>query len=230
MTSVRFPSVRTLSLDIDDNDCAHQNYPALPIILSHTWPSVKSLRVSGSIKQDDHVYIALAMPNLIILDYARSINNYDLADLLPKFKLLQLLTLRNYHTRPDIVLSSTIIMPNEVMSRLRSIRLREVALTADMVRFIFYCCPNLMELKIGGCSIFSDVVKYANEVSMNGNSPVRHLRIKRYYLDEELDLWVEFISNFKNLKEIMIDNACEGAGYLGGKLTELFPCAKVKYY
>ncbi|KAI8866658.1 hypothetical protein GQ42DRAFT_158576 [Ramicandelaber brevisporus] len=106
-----------------------------------------------------------ALPNLITLDYASNADSYDFADTLPKFKFLQVLTLRDYYSNPGTGLSSTITMPSEVMNRLRSMKLREMALTTDVVRFIFNYCPNLLELKLGGCAVSGDVVEHANEIS-----------------------------------------------------------------
>ncbi|KAI8866657.1 hypothetical protein GQ42DRAFT_70663 [Ramicandelaber brevisporus] len=229
MTSKRFPSVSSLNINVRDEDCISQDGSPLPIMLSRPWPSVTDLRLSDSIKQDDHKYIASALPNLITLDYASNADSYDFADTLPKFKFLQVLTLRYYYSNPGTGLSSTIIMPSEVMNRLRSMKLREMALTTDMVGFIFNYCPNLMELKLGGCAVSGDVVEHTSEISKTVKSPVRHLRLKGYF-EDQLDLWVEFISNFKNLKEIMIDGACDGAEYLEEQLTERFPFATIELY
>ncbi|KAI8874018.1 hypothetical protein GQ42DRAFT_152272 [Ramicandelaber brevisporus] len=151
-----------------------------------------------------------------------------MTDFLPEFKFLQVLILRDdyaaYNPGP-----STFIMPNKIMSRLRSIELSHLELAAEIVRFIFYCCPSLVELKIGYCTISSDVVEYANEVSKNVNSAVRHLRLKGCF-QAELDLWVEFISNFKNLKDILVNIDSDGVDYLEEKFTERFPSAKVIKY
>ncbi|KAI8869536.1 hypothetical protein GQ42DRAFT_163341 [Ramicandelaber brevisporus] len=229
LKSERFPSVGTLNVCVNGKDCIQQNGSPLPTILSHTWPNVTSLRVSGIIKQDDHMYIASALPNLVKLDYSSKVDSYDLADFLPKFKFLQVLTLRDHYSDPGIGLSSTIVLPSEVLNRLRSMKLRGVALIVNMVRFIFYSCPSLMELKIGRCAISSNVVEYANETSKNVNSTVRYLRLKAY-IENQLDLWAEFISNFKNLKEILVDMGSRNADYLEKELTERFPCAKVEQY
>ncbi|KAI8870799.1 hypothetical protein GQ42DRAFT_178328 [Ramicandelaber brevisporus] len=212
--------------------CAYdlsENGSPLPIMLSHPWPSVASLKLVGYVKQDDHKYIASALPNLITLDYASNADSYDFADTLPKFKFLQVLTLRDDYSNPGTGQNSTIIMPNKVMNRLRSMKLREIALKANMVRFISCFGPNLVELKLGGCTLSREAVKYASKVSKKMKSPVRHLRLKAY-IENQLDLWVEFISKFKNLKEIMVDNVCEGAYDHAKELAERFPRAKVELY
>ncbi|KAI8870798.1 hypothetical protein GQ42DRAFT_162455 [Ramicandelaber brevisporus] len=229
MTPDRFPSVRTLKIDVRDNGCVHQDGSPLPIMLSRPWPSVASLKLVGYVKQGDHMYISSALPNLIVFDYASNVDSYDLAELLPKFKFLQVLTLRDEYSNPDIGQSSTIIMPIMVMNRLRSVKLRSVTLTVDMVGFIFNYCPNLMELKLGSCTLSNDVAKHTNRISKKMKSPVRHLRLKKYF-QEHLDLWVEFVLKFRNLEEILVDNGCEGAEYLEVELSERFPFAIVEQY
>ncbi|KAI8871024.1 hypothetical protein GQ42DRAFT_162290, partial [Ramicandelaber brevisporus] len=199
LTSERFPSVRTLNIDVRDSDCVHQNGPALPIILSQAWPNITQLRLAGNIKQDYITYLATALPNLITFNYVSDVDSYNLADLLPKLKFLQVLALRDCYSKPYIGQSSTITMPSIVMNRLRSIKLRNVTLTVDMVRFIFTYCPNLVELEIWDCRVSKDVVEHTNEISKNVKSPVRRLRLKGYF-QEHLDLWVEFVSKFKNIK------------------------------
>ncbi|KAI8872694.1 hypothetical protein GQ42DRAFT_62951 [Ramicandelaber brevisporus] len=229
MTSERFPSVRKLDLEVSDKECAHQNGSLLPIMLSRPWLSVTQLKLGGHVKQNDHVYVASALSNLITLDYDSNMDSYDLGSLLLKLKFLQALNIRHKYSQTIIELSGTIVKPNKAMNRLRSIKLHSVALTTDMVRFIFYCCPNLMELEIWDCTVSNDVVEHANEISKNVKSPVRHLRLKGYSKNQ-LDLWAGFISNFKNLKEILVAKYCDGAEYLAKELTERFPFAKVEQY
>ncbi|KAI8865793.1 hypothetical protein GQ42DRAFT_165875 [Ramicandelaber brevisporus] len=228
MTADRFPSVRTLGINANGKECVYQNGSPLPIILSRSWPSVTQLNLAGNIKRDDHSYIASALPNLITLNYSSNADSHDLADLVPKFKFLQVLALDNYY-REHNPEPSTIIMPKKVMNRLRLIKVYKLTLTVDMVRFIFYFCPDLVELNLDDCTVSKDVIEHANRISRTMKSPVRQLKLMGFSQTKP-DLWVEFISEFRNLKEIFIDNACAGADHLEVVLTERLSHVKVTQY
>ncbi|KAI8870795.1 hypothetical protein GQ42DRAFT_11269 [Ramicandelaber brevisporus] len=120
-------------------------------------------------------------------------------------------------------------MPNKVMNRLRLIKMYTLTLTVDVVRFIFYCCPDLVELRLNHCTVSKDVIEHISKISKNVSSPMRQLRLMGYFKDL-LDMWVEFVSKFRNLKEILVAKDCGGTDSLVKELAERCPYAKVKLY